>query len=127
PAPDSRGAKGRLYPPVPGRDKNQDGFPSRAARIDRRGSSAPTADLLWGRPVLDHLVYQPEATAFLARQIGIALKFTLNCFDRVSGVPDVDFVQSVAQRENFTRLDLDVGRLALGATRRLVYHDPRVR
>src|SRR5690349_19207424 len=89
--------------------------------------SAPGADLLGGWPVFDHLVNQPKVPALLRRHIGIAFEFTFDCLKWLAGVADVDIVQPLAQSEYFARLDLDIGRLPLGAARWLVHHDAGIR
>ena len=79
------------------------------------------------RPVVHDLVDQAEIAGFLGRHIGVALQLALDRLDRLAGMAHIDLVQPLAQRQDLARLDLDVGRLALGAAGGLVDHDARVR
>src|ERR1700743_2786159 len=84
PAPDSRGAKGRLYPPAGAGDKNCDG-------------SAAAGGIFWRRAALHNLIDETKIPAFLGRHIGIAFQLPLDRLDRLAGVAHVDFVQTLPQ------------------------------
>src|SRR5579872_1161746 len=139
PAPDSLGAKGRLYPPSAARDKHRDStHPLRGnilsinghAPVHRKGSRAPVSasgGVLERGAIFHHLVHQTEIPTLLSRHICITLQFTFDCFYRLPRMPNVYFVEPLAQRQDLPRLDLDVRRLPLRAARRLVHHDPRIR
>src|SRR5690606_41095975 len=81
---------------------------------------------LFGTP-LQHFAHK----AVLARGFGtlevVALGVVGDGLDRLSGVARQDGVQVLLHREDFARMDLDVGRLALEAAQGLVDHHPRVR
>src|SRR5689334_15752759 len=79
------------------------------------------------RTRLDHLVDQAEIPCFLGGKVRVALELALDRLDRLAGMPDVDFVQPLAERQDLPGLDLNIGRLPLGPTGRLVHHHAGIR
>src|SRR5216684_6017900 len=80
-----------------------------------------------GWPGLHDLVNEAELLCLVRRQKPVALDRVDDRLERLAGVFDVDFVESRAQPQDLTRLDLDVGGLTLGPARGLVDHDVRIR
>src|SRR4051794_31865184 len=78
-------------------------------------------------PVFDHFVNEAELLRFERREKFVALDRGGNGFERLAGVPDIDFIEPRPQRQDFARLDLDIRRLPLRAAGRLVDHDARIR
>jgi hypothetical protein len=85
-------------------------------------SSIELADRLLGgaRAVFDDLVDEAELLRLGRRQELVAFDCGLDRLQRLTGVLDVDLVEPGSQRQDLARLDLDVGRLPLGAARGLV-------
>src|SRR5207302_10033016 len=77
--------------------------------------------------VFNHFVNKAELLRFERREKFVALDRCGNGFERLAGVPDIDFVEPRPQRQDLARLDFDVRSLPLRAARRLVDHDTRIR
>src|SRR6266478_9588386 len=90
-------------------------------------SGAEAALVFPGWASLDDLVNQAELLRLVRRQKPVALDRVDDRLERLAGVLDVDFVESRAQAQDLTGLDLDVGGLTLGPARGLVDHDVRIR
>src|SRR5438045_5842334 len=74
-------------------------------------------------PGFDHFVNKAELLSFERGKKFVALDRGGDGFERLAGVPDVNFVEPRPQRQDLSRLDFDVRRLPLRAARRLVDHD----
>ena len=81
-----------------------------------------TAQLVLG----DHPVDQPVLERLLGGEEAVALHVVAHALLRLPGVPGVDLVDLLAQRQRLAGVDLDVACLALEAARRLVDQDPAV-
>src|SRR6266446_9744418 len=90
-------------------------------------SGAEAALVFPGGTSLHDLVDEAELLRLVRRQKPVALDRVDDRLERLAGVLDVDFVESRAQAQDLTRLDLDVGGLTLGPARGLVDHDVRIR
>src|SRR6266581_6391831 len=90
-------------------------------------SGAEAALVFPRRARLHDLVNDAELLCLVRRQKPVALDRVDDRLERLSGVLDVDFVESRAQAQDLTGLDLDVGSLTLGPARGLVNHDVRIR
>src|SRR5882724_4250634 len=75
----------------------------------------------------DHLIDDPIVLRLLRGHEKVAVRVVLDLIHRLAGVIDEDAVQLLAHPEDLLGLDVDVGRLALGAAQRLVDQDARVR
>src|SRR5215469_10325707 len=73
--------------------------------------------------LLNDLIDEPEFLRTLRSKELIALQCLLNSLDRLTGVPDIDFIQPLADVEDLLGVNHDVGGLALKAPGRLVNHD----
>src|SRR5262245_32630411 len=73
-----------------------------------------------GRAGDDHLVYEPVFDGLLAGHEEVAVGVLLDALQALSGVSGEDVVDLFAHPKDLARLDVDVGRLPLGATERLV-------
>src|SRR5712691_10443472 len=78
------------------------------------------------RSLVDHLVDDPPLHRHFPGQEVVALERVLDLLERLAGMPDVDFVESLLEIEDLLGVQHNVGRLALEAARRLVQHDTRV-
>src|SRR6266496_518320 len=83
-------------------------------------SGAEAALVFPRRACLHDLVDEAELLCLVRRQKPVALDRVDDRLERLAGVLDVDFVESRAQAQDLTRLDLDVGGLTLGPARGLV-------
>src|SRR5580704_14480685 len=86
-----------------------------ARRAGARGSVARQHAV--DEAVLDGLIRFEEA---------VALHVVMHFLDRLAGRGRVDLVDAPAEVQDLARLDVDVGRLALEARRRLVHQDAAV-
>ena len=76
--------------------------------------------------VVDHAVDQAVLDRLVGLEEAVALHVGVDLLDRLAGVVGVDLVDPPADVEDLPRVDLDVGRLALEARRRLVDQDAAV-
>eukprot|EP01022_Parablepharisma_sp_SALTPOND_P014695 TRINITY_DN2018_c0_g1_i2.p1 TRINITY_DN2018_c0_g1~~TRINITY_DN2018_c0_g1_i2.p1 ORF type:complete len:1935 (-),score=514.39 TRINITY_DN2018_c0_g1_i2:42295-48099(-) len=74
-----------------------------------------------------HLIDQAIFRGGLGRHEIVAIGILADLIDRAAGLFSEDGVETFTQVQDFTRLDLDIRCLALGAAQRLVNHDARVR
>src|SRR5258708_33609120 len=68
------------------------------------------------RTLVDHLVDYAEFHRHLGGQEIVALERVLDLLERLAGVVDVNFVETLLQVQNFLGVQHDVGRLALEST-----------
>src|SRR4051794_24370331 len=74
-----------------------------------------------------HAVDQPVFDGLIRGEEAVALHVFVDLLDRLAGVLRVDLIEPAAERECLLRVNGDVGRLALEATRDLVDQDAAVR
>ena len=67
------------------------------------------------RAARNHLVNQAEFLRFVRSVEAITVERLTNLIDRLPGMPGVDFIQPLADFQNFLGVDLDICRLALEA------------
>src|SRR5262245_17513796 len=106
-------------------------FAEAAARLQHPGSPPVELEpglhiLIARRPARHDLIDEAERLRFLRRHEFIALDRRGDGVEVLAGMLNVDLVEALPKLENLARLNLDVRRLALGAARRLVDHDPRI-
>src|SRR5690606_36597325 len=82
-------------------------------------------DRLFRTPFQD-LIHEPLFPGLFGALEVVALGVGGDGFDRLAGVPGQDLVQPLLQRQDLPRMDIDVRRLALEPTERLVDHHPRI-
>src|SRR5215467_4886499 len=75
----------------------------------------------------DDVVDEPVGLGLLGREEVVALSVLLDALDGLAGVPGQDAVQQFARAQDLLGVDLDVRRLALHATPRLMDEDVGVR
>src|SRR5215467_11530151 len=74
----------------------------------------------------DDVVDEPVGLGLLGREEVVALGVLLDAFDGLAGMPGQDAVQQLARAQDLLGVDLDVRRLTLHATPRLMDEDVRV-
>src|ERR1700722_10981803 len=89
------------------------GGPLSARRRIRRRSWAP----------VDDLINEAKVARFLRRQISVALHLRLDRLKRLTRVMHINQIEPGPCLQDFARLDLDVRRLPLSASGRLMDHD----
>src|SRR5207249_4503861 len=89
-------------------------------------SGAEAALVFPRRSRLHDLVNQAELLRLDRREKPVTLDRVDDRLERLAGMLDVDFVESRAQAQDLTGLDLDVGGLTLGPARGLMDHDVRI-
>src|SRR5271156_6184047 len=97
-------------------------------RCDRHVWPFSASRVSLGRsPANDYLINQSVFNRLLGTEVQVALSILLDLAQALTGVPYKDVVDLLAHAQNLTRLDIDVGRLALGAPQGLMNHNPRMR
>src|SRR5581483_3649023 len=71
----------------------------------------------------ENLVHQSVFHRIFGAEEVVTLGIALDCFDLLRGVPSEDLVQALAQIQDFLGMNLDIRRLPLEATHRLMNHD----
>jgi hypothetical protein len=77
-------------------------------------------------PVTQHSIHQTELDGFVGPQEIVPVGILGDLFDILPGVVGEDRVQLIPEFQDFLRVDVDVGCLALESTQGLVNHHPRM-
>src|SRR5215470_14003703 len=105
------------------------GAKPRSQRVGCSGSRFPPSefsqsgllDLL--NALLYDLVDETELSGAFGGEKLVTFQCLFDLLDRLAGVPDVDFIQALANVQDFLSMDHDVASLPLEAAGRLMNHD----
>src|SRR5919202_1983352 len=96
---------------------------AKKAATTARASGRITSRLV----AVDHAIDEAVLRGLAGLEEAVALHVAVDLLLALARVLGVDLVDALARLEDLVGVDLDVGRLALEARRRLVDEDPRVR